>query len=275
MEYGLFVSKTRELPEDPRSLCAEEWRPLLPPAPLRAVYFGSEFCEELLPTPASLKRFCLWAAEAEVEAVLLTPVLTPGGLKTLERLLWEMAGRSWAPSLVVNDWGALNLISGSCPGFRLRAGRLMNRGLRDPRLPQQTSPAGQPERKAPGRLRSLLLLFGVEAVETDADLEGCHLGDLAAGFQRTLHFPYVFAATGRNCLVKADGAASADDCFTKGLSVPCAGHCRGRRHEVSRGDTDRPLWRSGNTIFYEISQQGAAAHLARADRIVLHERPTA
>jgi hypothetical protein len=44
MEYGLFVSTIRELPADPRSLCAGAWQQQLPPAPLGALYFGSEFC---------------------------------------------------------------------------------------------------------------------------------------------------------------------------------------------------------------------------------------
>lgn len=275
MEYGVFVSETRELPADPRSICVDEWRELLPPAPLRAIYFGSEFCQDLLPTLAAVERLCLWAAQAGVEAVLLTPMVTPRGLLLVDHLLRELAGHGFAPSLVVNDWGVLNLLRRSYPGLRRRAGRLMNRGLRDPRLPERTAPGDDQGGQQVGRMRAMLLQSGVEAVETDADLEGNHLGEKVDGLQRVLHFPYVFAASGRNCLVKADGAASAEDCFTKGLSLPCPGLCRGRWHEVTREDTDRQLWRSGNTIFYQVSQEAAAAHLARADRVVLYERPTA
>jgi hypothetical protein len=43
---------------------------------------------------------------------------------------------------------------------------------------------------------------------------------------------------------------------------------------VKRQDTVVPLWRAGNTLFYEVSEVWAGAHLSRCDRIVLHERPT-
>jgi hypothetical protein len=42
---------------------------------------------------------------------------------------------------------------------------------------------------------------------------------------------------------------------------------------VKRPDTRVPLWRAGNTLFYEVSEYRAAVHLSRCDRIVLHERP--
>lgn len=274
MEYGVFISEIRELPVDPRSFCAGDWQHLLPPGPLRAIYFGSEFCADLMPDAAAVERYCLWAQEAGVEAVLLTPVVTSKRLSLIERLLQALIIRGCRPSIVFNDFGVMNLLRRLYPEFSRRAGRLMNRGLRDPRLVEKISTCDNGTGQQVGRMRSMLMQFGVEAVETDPDLEGTFLGEQVAGLQRVLHFPYTFATTGRNCLIKADGASSPDDCYTKGLGLPCAGHCRGRWHQISRSDTKRPLWRSGNTIFYEVSQLVAAAHLSRADRIVLYERPT-
>lgn len=274
MEYALFVSEIRELPADPRSLCAGDWQGLLPPAPLRAVYFGSEFCADLLPDPASLERLCLWARAARLEPVWLTPVVTSAGVTRVDRLLQGLVDRDLAPAVVFNDWGVLNLLRRRYPGFGRRAGRLLNRAQRDPRLP---GPSGATcgQSREPGGLRSLLVRFGVEAVETDPDPEGSYLGGPASGMQRVLHFPFVAAATGRNCLIKADGAESAQECFTKGLGLPCASLCRGRCHAVARTDCALPLWRAGNTVFYQLPRDAAQAQLARADRVVLYERPTA
>lgn len=274
MEYGLFVSEVRELPADPRAACGQ-WLHLLPPAPLRALYFGSEFCADLLPEPAQAERLCLWAAKEGVEAVLLTPMLHGGALERAERLLQSLDSRGLAPAVLFNDFGLLGLLRHRYPKFRRRAGRLLNRGLRDPRLSQQTAAGDAGSGEAPGRLRSLLAGYGVEAVETDPDLEGRYLGEDSAGMQRVLHFPYTAAATGRNCLIKADGASSGEACFTKGLALPCAGLCRGRCHPVVRPDSAAPLWRAGNTLFYQVSETGAAAQLAQADRVVLYERPAA
>jgi hypothetical protein len=44
---------------------------------------------------------------------------------------------------------------------------------------------------------------------------------------------------------------------------------------VARADTAFPLWRSGNTVFYQSPRAQVEMHLAQADRVVLHERPSA
>ena len=124
------------------------------------------------------------------------------------------------------------------------------------------------------RMRSFLAESGVSAVESDADLEGGFLGDGTDGMQRVLYLPYAFAASSRNCLVKADSADNIEDCFTKGLGTPCSGLCRGKWLRVDRPDTTLPLWRSGNTVFFEVPRFRAERHIEQADRIVLHERPT-
>lgn len=272
MEYGICVSDIRTLPADPRLVCADQWRELLPPGPLRAVYFGSEFCEELLPSPAEAESFCALAAAAGVEAVLLTPLVTSHGLGRVDRLLHGLVTSGWLPAVVGNDWGVLELLRNGYPDIQRRGGRLLNRGLRDPRLPERTTNKESGRADRGERLRRLLVHLGIAAVETDPDLEGGFLGEKSAGLQRVLHLPYVFAASGRNCLVKAEGMEPGDS-FTRGLGLPCQSKCRGRWHRLERPDTPLPLWRLGNTIFYEVSPSWAETHLAQADRIVLHEGP--
>lgn len=274
MEYGIRVNDVGRLPADPRELCPASWRSVLPPGPLRAIYFGSEFCADLLPDAAKVARLCADARDRGVEAVLLTPLAAPGGLVRIEQLLAGVTQAREAPAVVFNDWGVANLLRESFPHLQRRAGRLMNRGLRDPRLMEKAADS----KNAPGdrgrRMRSLLVRYGVTAVETDPDLDGSFLGDGTEGLQRVLYLPYAFAASSRNCLIKADGAQTVDECFTKGLGLPCNGLCRGQWHRVDRSDTTLPIWRAGNTIFYEVPQFRAEVQIEQADRIVLHERPT-
>lgn len=269
---------TSPFPSDPREVCKAAWRSILPSGTLRAIYFGSEFCADLLPGKAEVGRFCAHARSLDVEAVLLTPLTAPGGLARIEKLLAGVAQTKEAPAVVFNDWGVANLLRESFPQFQRRAGRLMNRGLRDPRWMEQTmesKPASAASAADRGRrLRSLLVRFGVTALETDPDLEGSFLGDGAEGLQRVLYLPYAFAASSRNCLVKAEGAPSIDECFTRGLALSCKGSCRGRWHRVDRPDTGLPLWRAGNTVFFEVPQSRVEVLMQQADRIVLHERPT-
>jgi len=69
-------------------------------------------------------------------------------------------------------------------------------------------------------------------------------------------------------------AEAADDntSFTKGLGQPCASPCLGRVLPVEREDTRQPLWRVGNTIFYEVPKDMAKTHLTGADMVVLQQR---
>src|SRR5450631_882074 len=105
MEYGVHITNIREMPADPREVCTASLRPVLPPGPLRAIYFGAEFCADLLPDAAKAARFCAHARQTGVEAVLLTPVATPQGLATIRRLLVDLTATGEAPAVVFNDWG--------------------------------------------------------------------------------------------------------------------------------------------------------------------------
>lgn len=274
MEYGILVNDVADLPVDPRVVCSASWREILPPGPLRAIYFGSEFCADLLPDAPKVAQLCAHARNRGVEAVLLTPVAAPQGLAKIEHLLADLSASGEAPAVVFNDWGVANLLREAFPGLQRRAGRLMNRGLRDPRLMEKRADPARASGDRGRRMRSLLAQSGVTALETDVDLEGSYLGDGSEGLQRVLYLPYAFAASSRNCLVKAEGARTVDECFTKGLGITCSGRCGGRWQQVDRPDTALPLWRVGNTIFFEVPKYRAAAHIQQADRIVLHERAT-
>lgn len=272
MEYGILTSEIRNLPKDPRDICSVTWRSDLPSGSLRAIYFGSEFCEDLIPRLKKALDFCYWAYEAGLEAVMLTPIVTQKGLKQVAQLYEGIKSEGWNPSVVFNDWGVFNLFRYSYPSVQLHAGKLLNRALRDPRLIEKVVvPAtGLPQRGE--RIRMFLSALGVVAVETDSDLEGGFLGNRYSGLQRVLHLPFTFVASGRNCLIKAE-VANDNDSFTKGLGKTCQRPCLGRWHQISRPDVSVPLWRSGNTTLYEVPYTGAAAYIAMADRIVLHDRP--
>lgn len=279
MEYGVRLEEPTGVPEDPRDACTAEWRGLLPRGPLAALYFGSEFCEDRIPGPGTGEEFCRTARDTGLEATLLTPPVTDGGLARLGALLRSLEGHGFRPAVVFNDWGVLRLLGADHPGLPRRAGRLLNRSLRDPRA----GPAAftDEEQARGGRLRSFLASRGVAALETDPDLEGTHLGSGAEGLQRALHLPFFFVASGRNCLLKA-GVETVEPAGTGGnggsgvgsrLGAPCSLPCRSGPLAVQRADTQAPLWRAGNTIFCEASRDAARFHLARADRVVLHRRP--
>ncbi len=265
MEYGVRLETPGAPPEDPRTVCGRPWQDHLPPGRVVAVYFGAEFCEHALPTVDEAEAHCRSALQHGLEAVLLTPVVTDHGLAAVERLVAALVGRSWMPAVVFNDWGVLGLLRTRFPALPRRAGRLLNRGLRDPR--------GQAKRFLPGdraqRLRRLLANMAVAAVETDPDTVGGYLGDGTDGMSRTLHLPFSFAASGRNCLIKA--TAHPGTGLTHLLGTPCPRPCRSGPRRVVRRDMPGPLWRAGNTLFS--LPPPVRGPWDRVDRVVLHGRP--
>jgi hypothetical protein len=278
MEYGLRLATLESALKSPGEFCDAELWALCPDAKLTALYFGSEFCQELLPGIKDAVAFCSRCKEHGLEAVLLTPLVTHKGLSRLDRLLGGLAQREMFPAIVFNDWGVLELLRQKHPLFPLRMGRLMNRGLRDPRLDMQAAgPAGDNTQRGAG-IRKLASSLGVRAVESDADLEPGFLGDGANGLQRALHVPFTFAASGRNCLEKAAATPAAKGkiirgIFTQGLKSGCTAPCRGIRRKENRQDTQKEMWRAGNTLFFKAPPEWISRHIALADRVVFHEQP--
>jgi hypothetical protein len=271
MKYGIQISEVNKLPQDPREICGPEWQAILPVGSVHCLYFGSEFCQDLLPTVKQAQAFCELAKVFSLEGVLQTSMVTPQGLRRIDTLLAKLTKRDLTPTVVFNDWGVLSLLRKEYPQLKVRAGRLINRALRDPRLTDQFNNPGTLAESRGTRLRSMLARFSVSAIETDPDLEGGYLGNGSEGLERVLHLPYAYAVTGRNCLIKAE-AADDNSSFTKGLGHPCASPCLGRVHPIEREDTRLPLWRVGNTIFYEVPRGMAEAHLPGADMLVLQQR---
>lgn len=277
MEYGLRLTRPSEGPADPRRACPAPWRDLLPEGPAVALYFGSEFCEDRLPDPDEAAAFCSIACARGWEPTLLTPLVTPTGLERVHRLLADLAAEAWAPAVVFNDWGVFERLRAHHPELPRRAGRLLNRSLRDPRAYQgATACHATHETARYTRLRRFLRAAGVSAVETDADLDGGYLGDgpgdAEGGLARALHLPFTFAASGRNCPLKALLYAEGSG-FSKTMADPCSAPCRSGALPVERDDARLPQWRGGNTLFYEIPPESARSWIAHTDRIVLHEEP--
>jgi hypothetical protein len=279
MEYALRIATLDNIPDVRREFCTSDLcgaglEELCSDARLTALYFGTEFCQELIPSARDTEAFCAHCAERSLKAVLLTPLVTNRGLSRLDRLLGGLARLEMYPAVVFNDWGVLELLREKYPSFPLRMGRLMNRGLRDPRLAMQTlGPAGENTQRGAG-VRQLASSLGVRAVESDADLEPGYLGDGDNGMQRALHVPFTLTASGRNCLEKAAATTAvgntARGVFTRGLTSGCAAPCRGIYRQEHRQDTQKEMWRAGNTLFFKAPPEWISRHLALADRLVFH-----
>ena len=273
MEYGLRISALGDVQRNPAEFCSAALWELCSDAQLTSLYFGTEFCQELLPRNRDVEAFCALCSGRGLEAVLLTPPVTHRGLNRLSGLLDGVIKAGWFPTVVFNDWGVFDMLRKSHPDLSLHMGRLMNRGLRDPRLSMQAPVSGNKNSHRGDRVRSLVSSLGVNAIESDADLEPGFLGLGDDGLKRVLHLPFSFAASGRHCLEKAAATAADKGVFTHALKSGCAAPCRGIHRKEYREDTQKPMWRAGNTVFFEVPLNWVSRHIAMADLLVFHERP--
>jgi hypothetical protein len=210
LELGLSISDPRHLAQ----LAGEG--PLLAPAvaaflgdaevlallpadcALSHLYFGSEFCEHLLPDAAELARALKLARQRALRLVLATPVANDTLLERLAELLPLLPAGS---EVLANDWGVASLVHRDFPGLRVVAGRQLSKMIKDPRLPgeqwAQLYPAGF---RAERQLR-ILHSLGIERIELDVPPFAGSDFFASPGVTLALHAPYAYVAKGRLCKV--------------------------------------------------------------------------
>ena len=166
-------------------------------APLQPthLYFGSEFCEHLLPSARALRAALRQADDAGLRLVLLTPVASPEVLVRLDALLTMLPAGS---EVVVNDWGVAHELASRFPDLRPVAGRVLCRMTKDPRLD-----AGWAGRCGHGlaapTMRGLFARLGIRSLEIDVPLFADDAAFADLPLPTAVHLPYVYVAKGRMC----------------------------------------------------------------------------
>lgn len=257
--------------------------------PFSRLYFGVETCFFLLPDGDGVEHAALACRERGLGLTLLTPPATEDALlPILSRV--EAAVAAGAPDLevVVNDWGVLLLLVSRALPVRLLLGRLLNKVLRDPRLPdvgpehlgRDALPASWRACAAGSwRFRAFLAESGIGRVESDVPMQG--LEPLPpSGPAVSAWLPFGIAATGRICLPHGLHRRPAER-FVPPLA--CGAPCRGWELDLRApwprrggGDAEGPRFLSaGNAHFYLLDGQRIEAALLWAqaspavDRLVV------
>ena len=233
--------------------------------PFERLCFGVEFCQHLLPSPDDVAAAVAVCRDRGLGFTLVTPYVTDEGLERVMRLV-EAGGDAPDLEVLVSDWGVLHeLQRRGLPG-RPVLGRLLNRMMRDPRIPEVGSehlggdaPPVSWRQASVGSsaFRSLLTDLGVQRVASDVPLQG--LLPLPEGGPRvTAWLPFGMAVSGRICLVHALGRPAA------GRFVPprsCDAPCRRYEAELQppwtlpRADSggEARFLLKGNTHFYRLA----------------------
>jgi hypothetical protein len=252
MEQALLISKVSEL---------SYWNDSY----LR-IYFGHEFCQELIPTEKALEKAIDFISKNKIELTLVTSFVNDAGLKQLQILFEVLSKLRPNSEIVVNDWGVFRMAL----SYKLKIiiGRLLTKQRRDPRIVKLMKKL--PENAAE-RLKSLslgpylenfLLSHGVERLEVDNLLQGLIMPK-HSNFVFSLYFPYCYVTVTRLCpfyshvfLCKVNEKPS------------CARSCQNRYFLLKHLSMPQSLYLKGNAIFLKNMRLPSNLNEKNIDRII-------
>lgn len=239
MEQAIFISKVENLK-------------YLSPHFSR-LYFGNEFCEQLIPSVAELDQVLDFVSENSLDFTFATPYVTNNGLKRLQILFQEIAHKRPDSEVIFNDYGVLRILRSRYSELEPVMGRLLNRMKRGPRLmmvidklPPTTVEYFRSSNLTLPVLGKFLNDNGVRRVELDNVLQGFDfsLDDLSA----SLYLPFAYVTTSRLCLTNSCDIPEREELI--GL-FPCQRECQKYTFYLTSEIMPVILIRKGNTIFFE------------------------
>jgi hypothetical protein len=225
--------------------------------PCTRIYVGDEFCVARMPSLPALKRFAESAATLNLALSVLTPVMSDADIARLAPLFAYLNACHPGVEVVFNDWGVMGWLRSAYPALTLSAGRVLNRGFKDPRLkpPPSTHADARGGSDAllnwstfDGRwIREYFSELAIERCEKDlmpfnASASG---GDVA--LDTAIYFPFGYVTSGRTCWV-----ASFDQPAEEQFIPPahCSRPCQDSLLELKSDAFGLRIFQSGNTIFY-------------------------
>lgn len=242
------------------------------PRCVRRFYLGDEFCVNRMPSEKEFEDLLHLAAAKNRPVSLLTPPLTDEGLARCLPFFDRLRSVQPAPEVVANDWGVFFTLREAYPELEVGLGRLLNKGFKDPRLPD-------PERFARHSQEAKELLnhctfdspvfqeraarLGVRRLERDLLPYG---KPRVAGFERfgvSVYAPFGYFTTGRVCW-----AASVHRPPGKKFSLggSCDRLCERLPLAFGRSEGGLTVLQNGNSFFYLYPQALLASFLRWARR---------
>ena len=181
------------------------------------IYFGSEFCDFLLPRPGDIDRLLDIKKIRNVDFSIVTPYFNERSLSRLKELLAYLYKKSPANEVVINDWGAFDLITERFPGFQVILGRILSkqkRGffvsrssgkkqlIRDLLLKKNDVTHLRSSILQNDYLMRFIAERGIKRIALDNCLQGIdYPGKNSVNID--LYYPYVYVTTSNYCLTQA------------------------------------------------------------------------
>lgn len=260
----------------------------------KRLYFGSEFCERLIPRLNELRKIVSYCDRNKLSFSLVTPYVTRRGIENLEKLFLWLRNNKINCEIIINDYGILDLINEEYHTLQPVLGRLLTKQKRDPRImdlmqakPQRTTFFKKRNeyvfvfpQKSPDTLlsffkeaninvpiiRNFLKSYRIARVEIDNLLQGINLRIPKHSLSVSLYVPYGYITTTRLCSANPFRAKKRFFC---GISF-CKKECKKYILELRNKNMPAIIYQKGNTLFFENRKVPGKRELVRKriDRLV-------
>jgi hypothetical protein len=220
------------------------------------IYVGDEFCFHRLPTVSEMRDFCRFSEEHDVNMTFLTPPMTDWQLEKCSSLLACLENDCPGAEVVANDPGVLWHLKKTHPGLPLAAGRLFNKGFKDPRFSDQ----GEADSISLSMRQALdestfchsafldhLRHIGVSRIEEDLMPYGKGFMPSRGEMNVSIYFPFGIVTCGRICQMAAQERRGRKKYL---ISRQCERPCAHQTLEIAHERFQFRLFQNGNTIYY-------------------------
>lgn len=239
------------------------------------IYFGVEFCDQLLPSGKDLDFLVRFSHKSKVPVSIVTPYLNECNFEGITKLLDSLNERMPNAEVVVNDWGVLNLIKDNYDNFSIIIGRLLSRQKRGFFVKRENGENVLIENLKLKRtekdymkcsimqndyLMEFLKKMGIKRISLDNMRQGVVL--TSKGIKTDVYYPYIFITTSNYCLTSAIHKSSG----MRGVIDSCNGICRKvqmREMEIC----GEKIYLYGNTQFY-FNDRVDNLSLTKGDRLI-------
>ena len=244
MEFAAFISKTENLKYFDNTFTR--------------LYFGNEFCEELIPGADKLDAIIDFVIKRNADFTLVTPFVTNKGIRRLIPLLERVSELEFGDKkieVVFNDWGVLRLLRREYKELVPVMGRMLNKMKRGPRLlavinflPKDTVEYYQSVNLNVPEFVEFLKDNRIERVEFDNVLQDINFNFLSNGLNVSLYLPFAYVSTTRFCL---SNSCDIPEKLDQVGIYPCKRECQRYTFLLQNPAMPVPLVRKGNTVFFK------------------------
>jgi hypothetical protein len=240
------------------------------------IYFGNEFCQNLIPTKNELSKAIKFAEEKGISFTFVTPLVTDSGLEKLSSLFKDIRKSLGRCEIVFNDLGVLRRLKREFPEMVPVFGRLNIR--------QKNGDVIHENALKKNILSILRSLVGRKRLTEGMNLDSPGMGKFLEtneinrvelnvprsykdikekkGISLSIYTPYISLSTTRICpIINSKNKL-------KGASIVeyCQKECLGSEAILTSKETDTPIFLRGNAYF--VKNKSVKLPLPSVDRLI-------